>query len=113
MWGCLANIPGPIAKKAKTMDFIFISYSANSFLVNKSKILKIHVIHDSRDVVFFKDIFPYQMERNKTFGKKHMKRHSGREDPMNLKLMRKLNCHAPLLKIRWSRDATRVSDTYK
>ena len=50
------------------MDCIFIGYVLNSsayrFLVHKSEILDIHVnmIIESRDAVFFEDIFPYKRE---------------------------------------------------
>jgi len=70
------------------MDYIFISYALNSsaytFLAHKSEIIDIHVnmIIESRDV-FFKDIFPYKQEKEKTSGKKHMKQRSERKDPMN------------------------------
>ena len=46
--------------------------SAYRFLVHKSEISDIHVnmIIESRDVVFFEDIFPYKLETDKTSGKK-------------------------------------------
>ena len=65
--GCLAKVLAPLPKKTKlgtkTMDCVFIGYILNSnvgrFLVYKSKVPDIHVnmIIESRDVVFFEDIF--------------------------------------------------------
>ena len=58
------------------MDCIFISYvlnnSAYKFLVHKSEIPDIHVnmIIESRDAVFFEDIFPYKREEDKTSEKR-------------------------------------------
>ena len=58
------------------MDCIFISYALNSsayrFLVHKSEIPDIHVnmIIESRDTVFFEDIFSYKRETDKTSGKR-------------------------------------------
>ena len=73
MWGCLAKVLAPLPKKtklgAKTMDCIFIGYVLNSsayrFLVHKSEIPDIHVnmIIESRDAVFFEDIFFIQTGR--------------------------------------------------
>ena len=42
------------------------------FLVHKSKILDIHVnmIIETRDIVFFEDIFPYKREGDKTSRKR-------------------------------------------
>jgi len=57
------------------MDCIFIGYALNSssyrFLIHKSEILDIHanMIIEFRDV-FFKDIFPYKQEEDKTSGKR-------------------------------------------
>ena len=80
MWGCLTKVLAPLPKKtklgAKTMDCIFIGYALNSsayrFLVHKSEIPDIHVnmIIESRDAVFFEDIFPYKREADKTSGKR-------------------------------------------
>ena len=80
MWGCLAKVLAPLPKKiklgARIMNCIFIDYALNSsayrFLVHKSEIPDIHVnmIIESRDVVFFEDIFPYKREADKTSGKR-------------------------------------------
>ena len=54
------------------MDCIFIGYALNSsayrFLVYKSEIPDIHVnmIIESRDAVFFEDIFSYKISEKKT-----------------------------------------------
>jgi len=56
------------------MDCVFISYALNNsayrFLVYKSEIPDIHVkmIIESRDVVFFEDVFLYKREENKISG---------------------------------------------
>ena len=73
MWGCLAKVSVPKPKKVKlgpkTIDCVFIGYALNSsayrFLVYKSEIEDIHVntIIESRDAVFFEDIFPYKSEK--------------------------------------------------
>jgi len=57
------------------MECIFISYTLNnsaySFLVYKSEILDhVKMIIESRDNVFFEDIFPYKRKENKTSEKK-------------------------------------------
>jgi len=58
------------------VDCIFIGYALNSsaysFLVYKSEISDIHVnmIIESRDAVFFEDIFPYKWEGNNVSGKR-------------------------------------------
>ena len=58
------------------MDCVFIGIalnrSASRFLVHKSEISDIHVnmIIESRDVVFFEDIFSYKWEEKKTSGKR-------------------------------------------
>ena len=74
MWGCLAKVLAPLPKKTKlgvkTMDCIFIGYALNcsaySFLVHKSEISDIHVnmIIESRDFVFFEEVFPYKRGKN-------------------------------------------------
>ena len=57
------------------VDCIFIGYALNnstySFLVYKSEIPNIHVnmIIESRDDVFFENIFSYKQKKHKTFGK--------------------------------------------
>jgi len=70
------------------MDFVFIGYVLNSsayrFLVHKSEMPDIHVnmIIESRDV-FFKDIFPYKREEDKTSEKKYIKQYLGMKVPIN------------------------------
>ena len=79
------------------MDCIFIGYALNSsayrFLVHKSEIPDIHVnmIIESRDAVFFEDIFPYKREADRLLGKEHTRWRSGTKAPRNEMLMRKLN----------------------
>ena len=69
----------PLPKKTKTMDCIFIGYALNSsaykFLVHKLEIPDIHVnmIIESRDAVFFEDIFPYKREQIRLLRKEHMR----------------------------------------
>ena len=97
MWGCLAKVLAPLPKKtklgAKIMDCIVISYTLNNsayrFLVHKSEIPDIHVniIIESRDVLFFEDIFPYKWETDKTSEKEHMRWRSGMRAPRNRLLM--------------------------
>ena len=59
----LASLPKKTKLEVRTMDCIFIGYALNSsayrFLVHKSEIPDIHVnmIIESKDVVFFEDIF--------------------------------------------------------
>ena len=79
------------------MDCIFIGYALNSsayrFLVHKSEISDIHVnmIIDSKDVVFFEDIFSYKWEEERTFRKRTHKMRSETKSPRNQLVMRKLN----------------------
>jgi len=71
VWGCLTKVAVPKPKLVKigpkTIDCIFIGYAINScayqFLVYKSYILDIHVntIIESRNVIFFENIFPHNM----------------------------------------------------
>ena len=80
MWWYLAKVLAPLPKKtklgAKIMDCVFIGYALNSsayrFLVHKSEMPDIHVnmIIESRDAVFFEDIFPYKRETDKTSEKR-------------------------------------------
>jgi len=79
------------------MDCVFIGYALNSsaykFLVHKSKIPDIHVnmIIESREVVFFEDIFSYKWEEDKTFEKITHEMALGTKAPRNQLIMRKLN----------------------
>ena len=67
-WGCLAKINIPINKKRKLgpkiVDCVFLGYAQRSiayrFLVVKSEVLDMHVdsIMESRDAIFFENIFP-------------------------------------------------------
>ena len=101
MWGCLAKVLAPLPKKtklgAKTMDCIFISYALNSsaykFLVHKSEIpdISVNMIIESRDAVFFEDIFHTNGKQIRLLRKEHMRWHSGMKAPRNRLLMRKLN----------------------
>ena len=75
MWGCLAKVLAPLPKKTKlgerTINCIFICYTLNSsayrFLVHKSEIPDIHVnmIIESRDDVFFENVFLYERKEDK------------------------------------------------
>ena len=81
VWGCLAKVSTPLPKKIKLgfemMDCIFIYYALNSsaysFMIYKSEIPDIHVnmIIESRNDVFFKDVFPYKRKEDNTFEKEH------------------------------------------
>ena len=72
------------------MDCIFIGYTLNSsayrFLIHKSEIPDIHVnmIIESRDVVFFEDIFPYKRETDKTSAKRTHEMAFRNENPKEL-----------------------------
>jgi hypothetical protein len=67
-WGCLTKVNVPINKKhklgPKTVDYVFLGYAHHStayrFLVIKSEIPDVHIATflESRDVTFFKNIFP-------------------------------------------------------
>jgi hypothetical protein len=67
-WGCLAKVNVPINKKrklgSKTVDCVCLGYAHHStayrFLVIKSEIHDVHIdiFLESRDVTFFKNIFP-------------------------------------------------------
>ena len=80
MWGCLVKVLAPLPKKTKlgvrTMNCIFIGYVLNSsayrFLVQKSEIPDIHInmIIESRDGVFFKDVFLSKLKENNASGKR-------------------------------------------
>jgi hypothetical protein len=76
MWGCLAKVNIPISKKRKlgpkTVDCIFLKYAHQSigyrFLVVKSEVPDMHVdiIIESRDAIFFENIFPMKDMCNNT-----------------------------------------------
>ena len=61
------------------MDCYALNNSVYRFLVHKSEIPDIHLnmIIESRDDIFFEDIFPYKREADKTLGKEHMRWRSG------------------------------------
>jgi len=65
------------------MHCVFIRYilnrSAYRFLVDKSEIPDIHInmIIESRDVVFFEDIFCINGKKTRLLGKEHMTQHLG------------------------------------
>jgi hypothetical protein len=71
-WGCLAKMSVPITKKrkfgSKTVDSIFLGYAIHSvgykFLIVKSGVSDMHVgtIIESRDAIFFENIFPMRDE---------------------------------------------------
>jgi len=92
---------GTLPKKTKLganiMDCVSIGYALNSsaykFLVHKSEIFDIHVnmIIESRNDVFYEDIFRTNGKKKRLLAKEHMKQHSRMKDPMNQQLMRKLN----------------------
>jgi hypothetical protein len=71
-WCCLIKVSLPITKKrklgSKTVDCIFLGYAIHSvgyrFLIVKSAVLDMHVgtIMESRDAIFFENIFPMRDE---------------------------------------------------
>ena len=71
-WGCLAKVSVPITKKRKlgpkTVDYVFLGYAIHSvgyrFLVVKSEVPDLYVgtIMESRDAIFFENIFPMRDE---------------------------------------------------
>ena len=71
-WGCLAKMSVPITKKRKfgpkTVDCVFIGYVIHNigyrFLIVKSGGPDMHVgtIMESRDAIFFENIFPMRDE---------------------------------------------------
>ena len=93
----LAPLPKKTKLGAKTMDCIFIGYASNNsayrFLVHKLEIPDIYenMIIESRDIVFFEDIFSYKRETNKTSGKRTHEMAFRDESPEERFLMRKLN----------------------
>ena len=70
MWECLANVAVPIPKRikieSKSVDCVFIGYAHNSnayrFLIHKSDVpdMNVNTIIESRNAVFFEEIFPYK-----------------------------------------------------
>jgi len=74
MWGYLTKVPVSLPEKtklgSKMVDCIFIGYALNSsiysFLVHKSEIPDIHLnmVIESRDDLFFENVFPYKWEKN-------------------------------------------------
>ena len=92
VWGCLAKVAVPKPKKVKvgpkTVDCVFIGYAQNSnayrFLVHKSEILDIHVntIIESRDALFFENIFPYNIVYESIDNNKRSRDTISRSDPM-------------------------------
>nr|KYP31709.1 Retrovirus-related Pol polyprotein from transposon TNT 1-94 [Cajanus cajan] len=75
VWWCLAKVNIPINKKRKigpkTVDCVFLGYSLHSttyrFLVINSEVSEIsnNIIMESRDVVFFENIFPLKNKLSK------------------------------------------------
>ena len=69
------------------MDCVFIGYTVNScayrFLVDNSELSDIHVkiIIESRDDVFFEDVFPHKWEEDKTSEKRTHETTFRIEDP--------------------------------
>ena len=70
VWGCLAKVAIPIPKRIKigsnSVDCVFIGYaydsSAYRFLIHKSDVPEMNgnTIIESRNAVFFEEIFPYK-----------------------------------------------------
>ena len=70
VWGCLAKVVVPIPKRinirSKSIDCVFISYAHNNsayrFLIHKSNVpdINVNTIIESRNVVYFEEIFPYK-----------------------------------------------------
>ena len=71
-WGCLAKMSVPITKKhkfgPKTVDCVFLAYAIHivgyRFLIVKFGVPDMHVgtIMESRDAIFFENIFPMRDE---------------------------------------------------
>ena len=70
VWGCLAKVAVPTPKRikigSKSEDCVFIGYAHNSstyrFLIHKSDVpnMNVNTIIESRNAVFFEEIFPYK-----------------------------------------------------
>ena len=70
VWGCLAKVAVPTPKRikigSKSVDCVFIGYAHNSstyrFLIHKSDIpnMNANTIIESRNAIFFEEIFPYK-----------------------------------------------------
>ena len=68
VWGCLAVVPIPKRIKigSKLVDCVFIGYAHNNsayrFLIHKSNVpnMNVNTIIESRNVVYFEEIFPYK-----------------------------------------------------
>ena len=70
VWGCLAKVVVPIPKKIKIglklVDCVFVGYAYNSSayrsLIHKSDVpsMNVNTIIESRNAVFFKEIFSYK-----------------------------------------------------
>jgi hypothetical protein len=71
-WGCLTKVSVPVTKKRKlgqkTVDYVFLWYAFHSvgyrFLVVRSRVpdLLVDTIMESRDAIFFENIFPMRDE---------------------------------------------------
>lgn len=87
VWGCLAKVEVPKPKQVrigpKTVDCIFIGYANNSsayrFLVHKSEIPDINegMIIESRNAVFFEEIFPCKERKEPSSNKRTREAISG------------------------------------
>ena len=92
VWWCLAKVVVPKPKKVKvglkTVGCVFIGYAQNRnayrFLVHKSEIPDIHVntIIESRDALFFENIFPYSIVYESFDNNKRSRDTISRSDPM-------------------------------
>ena len=70
VWGCLAKVVVPIPKRIKIglklVDCVFVGYAYNSSayrsLIHKSDVpsMNVNTIIESRNAVFFEEIFPYK-----------------------------------------------------
>ena len=70
VWGCLAKvivlIPKRIKIGSKSVNCVFIGYAHNSsayqFILHKSDVpnMNVNTIIESRNAVFFEEIFPYK-----------------------------------------------------
>ena len=70
VWGCLAKVVVPIPKginiRSKSIDCVFIGYANNNsayqFLIHKSNVpdMNVNTIIESRNVIYFEEIFPYK-----------------------------------------------------
>ena len=81
VWGCMTKVAIPTPKKikigSKSVDCVFIGYAHNSsayrFLIHKSDIpdMNVNTIIESRNAVFFEDIFSYKSTQESSSHKRN------------------------------------------